>query len=267
MRLGTRSLLVAVTLVVAPWALAHDTWVRPVAGAVPGGATLRLELTSGMAFPALESPIRPERLARAEFRLGGATHPLPVVKSGKQALALSATPAASGVATVAIALAPRRLELDEAHVAEYLEEIGLAATIGPEWRARPMPRRWRETYRKLAKTFVRVGDASGDRSGLEPVGLPLELVPESDPTTLLAGTTLSIRLLKAGAPLAGIAVAAVGPGGRTLVTTDAAGRATFSLALPGPWLFAATELRPAAGGDWESDFSTMVVAVSDAASR
>jgi uncharacterized GH25 family protein len=48
--------------------------------------------------------------------------------------------------------------------------------------------RWRETYVKLAKTFVRVGQPTADQSWREPVGLALEIVPLADPSTLLVGS-------------------------------------------------------------------------------
>jgi uncharacterized GH25 family protein len=263
----TRLLTALLLAASAPLASAHDTWLRPLAGQAAVGATVKLELTSGMAFPALESAIRRERVARADVRLGGTTTRITSFAAGKEALVLAAALPRPGVATIAVALAPRALELDEAQVAEYLEEIGLAATVLPEWRQRKTAQRWRETYRKLAKAFVRVGAPAADPSGLEPVGLPLELVPESDPTALATGASVSVRVLKDGAPLAGIAVAAVSTKGRRLATSDAAGRVSFALDAIGPWMFAATQLRPAAKGEWESDFTTMVVDVAGAPSR
>jgi uncharacterized GH25 family protein len=47
---------------------------------------------------------------------------------------------------------------------------------------------------KLAKTFVRVGQPTADQSWREPVGLALEIVPLADPTTLLVGSELSVRV-------------------------------------------------------------------------
>ena len=95
--------------------------------------------------------------------------------------------------------------------------------------------------------------------------MELELVPESDPTALAASAALSLVLLKDGSPFAGLAVAAERGSGkartRTFATSDASGRVTFQLDQPGPWLFAATELREK-GSEWESDFTTLTAVVS-----
>lgn len=265
MRFPTRLGLLLAALAFGPAALAHDTWLRPVADEAPVGGTLRAHLTSGMQFPELEYAVERARIARADVRLAGAVSAVTSFQKSKGALTLAAPLPKPGVATLALALAPKRLTLDEAHVAEYLEEIGMAESILPMWRALPKSRRWAETYRKLAKTFVRVGAPElQDASGQEPVGLPLEIVPGSDPTALRAGDALVVRLLKDGAAAPGLAIAAVHDGRRTLAVADAAGRATFTLSAAGAWMFAATELRRRPDGEWDSDFTTMVVAVKAA---
>jgi uncharacterized GH25 family protein len=265
MRLLLCSSFVLATLGLGSAADAHDTWLRPLTAESPAGGTLRAHLTSGMQFPVLESAIAPARIARADLRLAGAITKVTSFKSAKRSLTLGAPLPKAGIATLVIALAPKRLSLDEAHVAEYLGEIGMTESILPLWRSLPATRRWLETYRKLAKSFVRVGEPGAmDASGQEPAGLPLEIVPESDPTTLQAGDLLAVRLLKDGAGLPRLAIAAVHDGQRSLVTTDAEGRARFTLAAAGPWMFAATELRRRPDGEWESDFTTMVVEVKAA---
>jgi uncharacterized GH25 family protein len=159
---------------------------------------------------------------------------------------------------------PRTLDLKPDEVEHYLEEIGAVDTVGEQWRRSP-DKAWRETYVKVAKTFVRVGDAQKDESWSEPVGASLELVPASDPTALSSGHDLAFVVLWKGKPLAGLAVGAVAGAGAkpALATTDAQGRVTFRLDRPGPWLFRATLIQPVAGrhGEWESVFTTVTVHV------
>ena len=246
---------------IAPTAAGHDTWIAAEATSVAAGQICRFDVTSGMSFPVLEFAIRPERLTRAEVRLAQHTFALGAPRSQARALVLAATLAEEGIASVWVELAPKQLELSSAQVDEYLREIGMAETLGPAWRQRPEPKRWRETYTKHAKTFVRVGQRVGDESWRDPVGMALELVPDADPSGLRAGQPFGLRLLKDGQPLAGVAVAA-DPGGRdarTFKTTDADGRVRFEPAHAGRYLFAATQLRPLADGSWASDFTTLTV--------
>jgi len=245
-------------------ASAHDTWIL----ATPSGASrpsFRIDLTSGMAFPALGSGIRPERVTRAMLRIGGKSKALQAPVATKASLRYSLPPAEPGVAVVWVQLAPRALDLEPKLVAEYLHEIGATESVGPRWRARPDPKTWHEVYRKHAKTFLRTGaTAPSESSWREPVGMELELMPESDPTSLTASSPCSLVLLKDGRPLAGLPVAAERGSGkartRTFATSDAQGRVIFQLDRTGPWLFAATELREK-GAEWESDFTTLTVVV------
>ena len=240
---------------------AHDTWLSGPATAVPG-STVPFDLTSSGTFPAPEDAVDPARIARALCRVGGHEAALRAGSPEVQALRLDGHALPAGVAACGVSLGPRTLDLEPGEVEHYLEEIG-ASTIGARWKALPEPRAWRETYVKHATAFVRLG-AKDDASWGEPLGLGLEIVPLSDPTRLSPGATLGVRLLKGGQPLAGLALRAWRAGkAPTFVTTDADGRASFVLDAAGPWLLAATEVRPHATRppEWESDFATLYLVV------
>jgi len=215
-----------------------------------------------MDFPSPETPVKPDRLVQAKVRLGGVTSSLDARAEAKL-LALSAQLAKAGVAVAWVATRERALQLNGDEVAHYLEEVGAADTIGQQWK-KAGQKPWRETYAKRAKTFVRVGEGSDD-SWQQPVGLDLEIVPEGDPTGLLVGDTLRLRLLWQGQPLSGLAIGAVGatPAKPSLATTDADGRVSFVLSKPGPWLVRATRIVPsqARPGEWDSVFTTLTVEV------
>lgn len=257
MRQGVLALLLVVSAVSAR---AHDTWIKPRAFRVAIGAPLVVDMTSGMGFPALDHAPEAERLATAKVRLQGRVHDIEGKARGAHALVLTARPSAAGIAAVYVSTRPNTLTLDEAHVAEYLEEIGADEEIGRVWRLREAPRTWRETYRKHAKCYVRLGDAP-DASWTEPVGLPLEIVPESDPSALRSGAELTLRVLKRGEPAVGFAVTAVTAGlPRRLVRTGPDGRVKLRLERKGAWLVAGTDLIQS-GGSWESDFTTLTLDV------
>jgi Domain of unknown function (DUF4198) len=248
---------------VAGAALAHDTWIAPRSFFAKPGDTVVFDATSHDAFPALDFAIAPERVARSGVRLAGQTRPLVVRQRAAKSLELQTALPSAGIAVAWLELAPKQLELTPDKVAEYLEDIGRHAE------ARNPPKgRWRESYRKLMKTVVAVGDASSDGSAADQVGLALELVPLANPSTLRTGDTLRLRLLKDGRGLGGLAVAATHAGaGRRFETTNVEGEVSFVLEAPGPWLFAATELlrstKPVL--EWESLFATLTLGVGTAA--
>ena len=119
------------------------------------------------------------------------------------------------------------------------------------------PQRWRELYTKHQKTFVRVGSPpADDRSWGEPVGVALEIVPESDPTMVRAGGQFAVRVLKNGKPFSGFALKAAAAGE---ANGETEGRARFTIPNGGPWLLRGTDVRKSsrAEADWESDFTTL----------
>lgn len=257
---------VLLLLAAAP-AFSHDTWLsakRPVPQ--PGGRAA-FELTSAGRFPKPESVVAGDRLVRTGLRLGGAVVPLEPQAGGRRALRLAAPLRSAGAAVAWIETRPRTLTLTPKLLTEYLEEVGATQTIGEEWRKSGLAT-WRESYVKLAKTVFRVGADAGDRGWAEPVGLALEIVPETDPTALKPGDPLAVRLLLDGRPLAGLATGAVGERGPAVLrTSDDQGRATFTLGSDGPWLIRATLLRRASlpDADWQSWFTTLTFAVGSAA--
>lgn len=239
---------------------AHDTWLLPDRFEITRGQTVALQLTSGMAFPELESGPKRERVESASCRLAGRTQEITDITAEPKALIFKSELAENGVATFWVKLPPKAIELKPDEVEHYLEEVGAPATLRKEW-SEMEPKRWREFYAKHQKTFVRVGPPAGDRSWAEPVGSALEILPESDPTEVRAGDEFAVRVMKNGTPHAGFALNAVAAGESKGETgrTDAQGRVAFRINKPGPWLLRGTDLRKAArdDADWESDFVTL----------
>ena len=262
----SRPCLAAVLVLVAAPLAAHDTWILPRKAEVGAGEVARFELTSGEKFPAPGSAVVPDRIARSGLRVRGKTLRFRGRETGRNALLLARAAGTPGIAAAWIELKPKSIELGPGEVAGYLDEIGYPE-IAKDRAGKPASR-WREVYRKHAKAFVRVGAGEGDASWREPVGMALEIVPESDPTALRGGVSLSVRVLDGGKPASGFPLAAVfaGSPGRTLARTDADGRARFVLDQPGPWLLAGTKLSRSArsDADWESDFTTLTLSVAPA---
>lgn len=223
-----------------------------------------LELTSGMSFPAAETAIKSDRVARAGARLAGNTSDLTDRRSTAHFLQLKAQLGKSGIATFWVGLAPKSIELKPDQVKEYLDEIGASDSVRRAWKEQN-PKRWRELYTKHAKTFVRVGQTQGDRSWAEPVGLALEIVPEKDPTALRPGEDLPVRVLLQGKPAPAFSVGLVGQGEAhgLLKATDGEGRVSFPIGKSGRWLIRATDVRRSSksGVEWESDFATLTFEV------
>lgn len=245
---------------------AHETWLTPSEFSTTTGEKVEFRLTSGMRFPELDYAIRPERVATALFRLGGGEHAFATPCRGKSALRFAATFASAGLVTVWVSLAPKTLELSEEKVTEYFAEIDAPADVRKRWASVKGKIPWRETYTKCAKTFLAIGESRADQSWKNPVGLPLEIVPLSGPTSLKVGEKAGFRLLENGQPLPNIALGLIAEkdSRRDFQMTDSEGRATFTLGKTGRALFFAVHLRWR-DDHWQSNFTTLTIQVADPA--
>lgn len=252
--------IVLASLVTA--ARAHDTWLIPDRFEVAPKSAITLDLTSGMAFPKLETGPKRERVQAAPCRLAGRTFEMSDISAGPNSLRLKSELPEAGVATFWVTLPPKSIELKPAQVQEYLDEIDAPASLRKQWSGME-PQRWRELYTKHPKTFVRVGDPKADRSWAEPVGMALEIIPEKDPTTLHEGDEIAVRVLKNNVPYADFSLNAVAAGETKGETrkTDSAGHVVFRLNKSGQWLLRGTDLRKStkSDADWESDFTTLTL--------
>lgn len=253
----------AVCFLIAAPIFAHDTWLIPAKSRINQGETISFDLTSGMAFPALDVGPKRERIQAVMCRLAGRTFELKDFEEGSKSLSIKAVFADSGVAALWVTSPTKEIELKPDQVQEYLDEIDAPPPVRQQWADTKEPKRWRESYRKHSKTFVRVGDAKADTSWREPVGMFLEIVPEKDPTALRAGDDFPVRVLKDGKPLDDFSLGVVAEDDRkgSIQKTDVAGRVTFRLDKSGRWLLRGTDLRKSTKPnlDWESDFTTLTV--------
>ncbi len=237
---------------------AHETWLAPSDFTSEPGSEIHFSLTSGMNFPTLEYPIRPERVSNASVRQNKKISDLIDPHSAKASLQFQNSFFAPGLVTAWITLHPKTLELTEAKIAEYFEEISAPSEIRELWAKLKGKYKWSETYTKCAKTFIAVGDSASDSSWKEAVGMPLEIVPLNNPTTAHRGEIMSVQLIANGKPLpnAPLGLMPNADGKRAFQITDANGRANFILEHGGPALLFAVKLdwrEP----EWVSTFTTM----------
>jgi uncharacterized GH25 family protein len=259
-----RFILLALVLLPFATVSAHETWIVPATFAAKVGEEVRLDVSTGMAFPAFETAVRAERIAKASYRLGKESVELKEFKAQDKSLAITKSFPKNGVATVWIDLKPRDIELSDEKVAEYLDEIGATADLRKTWAGQKGRIPWKETYTKHAKTFVAVGNVGEDRSWETPVAMKLELVPISDSFAAVVGKDFMVRLLADSKPVANAPIGLMSKSmkGRVFATTDTDGKATFTLRHSGAAMFFAVHLRFDKDAQrWHSDFTTLTFGI------
>jgi uncharacterized GH25 family protein len=122
-----------------------------------------------------------------------------------------------------------------------------------------------ESYSRQAKAIIQVGASLASQAQLtRPIGLPLEIVPESDPYAIPRPKMLPVRVLYKGHPLARALIKLTdlhkdaSPVEAHL--TDSMGRAVFMAPQHGAWLLNViwTEVAPlSSDAEFETSFSSL----------
>jgi hypothetical protein len=263
--LASLLLAAAVTSPVA----AHEYWLAPSRYLAPPRQTVEVGALAGTGFRGEKKPFNPARAVRLVVRTAKLLDLAPLGVEGEYTWARFA-PSDAGGALLAYESDFAFIALPAAEFDRYLELEGLD---GPRAvRRRPgAPDPARERYRRCAKAWLAGGDAS---RAVTPVGMPLEIVPQSAPGT---APSLRVRVLWQGRPLAGALMRAwraplgadgalTDPEGRDSAgvawqaRTDARGEVLAQVEAPGEWLLSAVHMVPSAdraAADWESTWASL----------
>lgn len=262
-RVGASATGVALALLLASTASAHDFWIEPTNHAAPVAKPLALRLLIGHDADRTEYRRNPRHIRSFTVATPTGTRSVAGLAGGPGGLF---TPRTKGLHTFAYASNPSLAHLESDAFRAYLVEEGLTEALAVVKASPALGRPIRELFERCAKALVAVGGSSKGASS-QRMGLALELVPLVDPFGLEPGGRLALQLLRDGVPLAKVRVSAYrreAPGSVVHATTDADGRVTLPLAKPGGWLVKAVAIQKAArrsGADWHSLWATLTFAL------
>jgi uncharacterized GH25 family protein len=249
----------------------HDFWIRP-SSFRPGAADrIDVDLRVGEGFRGEAVARNPEKIESFfAVRKPGAEEPIVGVEGKAPAGFLRARsprdPDMSGPLWIVYRSKPSFVELPAEKFESYLAEEGLERIVEMRRARGETAKAGRERYSRSAKSIVCTGPGTGAAADTK-IGLPLELVPGSDPSALRAGEAWQVQLLFRGAPVEGVLVVASSesePEKEKRARTDAEGRVRFDGVGPGVWLVRAVHMVRAPDGvdaDWESFWASLTFQV------
>jgi hypothetical protein len=242
MHAALRSGIVAGLLVAGASALAaHDLFIKLDTFFLRPGAAIRAPVLNGT-FSVSENSVARPRIADVSLvtPAGRTKLDTTAVDDSRDTTFLALRTAGPGTYVVGLSTRPNGIALSGEEFTGYLKEEALTAVIAERRQAGIAGDSARERYSKHVKAVFQVGDARTD--GFTAVlGYPAEIVPLSNPYALKRGTTLRVRCLVDGKPVAGLPVLAGGrrPDGSRLrrieVSTDADGSASVPIGAAGHW--------------------------------
>ena len=252
-------------------ATAHEYWLLPDRFVAPAGEAIAIAHRVGTGWPGETLPRSDPRIVRFALvdRLG--ERPIDGEEGADPAGATALR--RPGAAFAVYRSRPSSVRLEAEAFESYLREEGLDAVIARRAASGESGEAALEIFSRNAKALLTAtgADAARDARLLRrPVGLDLELVPETDPRRAAVGTAIVVRLLFHGKPLAGALVKAFPKDGnerRVAGRTGADGRVRLALAEPGVWLLSAVHMidaSAASGARWESLWSSLTFEVAAA---
>ncbi len=225
---------------------AHDTWFAPQ----PGGV---LALGTGNRFPVNEIAVDDKFFAkRGCITADGTPGALDKLRFTDKATLLRPK---AGALTCFVQLDPFEIELPADKIEIYFKEIRPSAAVLSAWselKARGLP--FKERYTKSARIDL------GPDASAQTIGTAMDALRVSPSGALKVGSTAVFQVLQNGKPLPDFSVELVNERSPLGLwhRTDAEGRISARLPLPGRWLLRGTELKLAASDatQWESQFLT-----------
>lgn len=267
---GSRALLACLLGLFAAAAMAHDFWIQPNDYWVNPSSAVAFSLQVGHGPFRQRSPIPIGRITRFEeitmngsridlrdrLQLGGQADDghIAFSKPGTYVLVMETDARAQS-------------HLPAIRFNDYLRVEGLTPALEQRERTRRMSADGSENYSRRAKSLVQVGlpDAASHAQVTEPLGLPLEIVPEQNPYAVPQPSTLPVRVIFQGRPLAGALIKLTNleqdEAPFEMHLTDHEGRARFSMPTQGTWLLNViwTQVLP---DTRETDFETVFSSLS-----
>lgn len=250
--------VLAVIVVIAVEALAHEYWIEPAKFSIARGekTQIKLLLGDGLVKDVEERPFQADKTTMFSIF---SRRPTVDLRSG---LADGATPlyeftgAEIGNYLFAMERNWSYIVLEPDQFDAYLREDGMEYIIAEREKLGESKKPGRERYARFLKSLLQVG-GRGDDTYKKKTGLTVELIPQANPYSKKVGELISFQALLDNKPLAGYTVFADNrQTGKRKLLTDKNGKFTFKLDAPGLWLTRLVFMRrckvDCGDADWES---------------
>lgn len=265
---GMRLAFAAVLMSGLP-AQAHEFWFTPVTTPLVAGDSARLTLRVGEFFEGDELGLSaPQTVALRQYSASGTTDLRGLLPRTSGLPALLVPMSTPGTHMVVFNSQPNFISLPADGFHAYLHDEGLDFIKVQREAAGNAEKPGRERYRRFVKTLLRVAPgtdavqsaaAKPDITYATRTGQRLEILPMTDPTAMVPGDTLGVRVEFDGKPLQGALLKAWHKrGGQTLIIrakTVGDGGASFDLPYAGAWMISVVHMIPVVGVkdiDWDS---------------
>ncbi len=229
----------SIIILAATTLASHDLWLVPQKFKLNPGDSVTISANTGMDFPNSLSAVTQDRINQFILVGKSAKENITDLKVQGNSLITKCTFKESGTYVVGVDLKPKEIKLTAKEFNEYLLHDGLPNIYELRKKEAILDKDAVEHYSKYPKTIIQVGKKLDDVP-IEPIGLPIEIIPKVNPYELKLGDDMEITVLFQGKPLSGTEIAWSYPGkGEEFAgsrKTDKNGKAVIPLEKVGPYV-------------------------------
>ena len=249
---------------------AHDLYLMPQSFVVKPGQQLRIVYQNGEGFPDAPAVTKPERLRNTQLVSKAGTVKFEKIAAEEKYTTATVVIPGTGSMILTSNTAPNSIEFTASEFEAYLAEEGLQHIIAWRKANNESERKGSERYSKYARSILQ--SASSDAYFKERTGLPIEIIPESNPYSLKPGASMMVQVLFKGAPAKDVAIESAyleaGKAKFEIVgRTDAKGRVRVPIKAIGPHKLHALVMERCVEpkvADWESFWASLTFEIQPA---
>lgn len=242
--------------------MSHEFWMQPAKFVVAPGDTSVVNFRVGENFIGEPWKVSMERFHRLELHNATTINDLlPTVVEGVDGF-MRVPLIKEGTHMIVMQSVHASMEMEAETFNAYLKEDGLDDAYAYRRRTNTLDQKAKESYARYSKVLMQAGKKTDD-TYKKAVGLPLEIIPLTNPYALKFGERLQFKILFQGKPLFGAKVKVWNQyNHQTAVQTiycQQDGTVDTYFSGPGTWMVSVVHITPLKDreGEWESFWGTL----------
>ena len=240
-----KALLITVITFFVSSILAHEFWLQPEKFMYTPGEHINVRFWVGEDFDGSNWSGNHGKVKSLQLWLEDITDDIAGQVGNEKGDSLQLSIFDEGTAMITFNSTNSFIRLDAAKFNTYLTEDGLTGALDYRRNHHELDTAGREYYQRSVKTLVQVGNRKTTVS--RATGLPLDIIPLSNPYTVKNGDSLTIKLLFQKQPLANQLVyiwqRVNGKTAKTFFHTDTKGHLGFVVQTKGMWMVSAVHMQ------------------------
>jgi uncharacterized GH25 family protein len=179
----------------------HEFWLHPEKYIYARGEKINVRFFVGENFEGENWHGNNQRIQSLKLYYGGVSDDLSKLISGEEGDSLELTILDEGTNLIAFHSKNTYIEIDGEKFNDYLKEDGLQNAIEYRKQSNETDSMGREYYQRCAKTLIQSGNVK-DKTYNITTGMPIDIIPSSNPYQLKDNDSLRVKILFQKAPLA-----------------------------------------------------------------